>query len=263
MKFKLLLSAVALSLLASAAPTYAADSGTAKTDGTGAFVPGTKADIHYPKDSDDSQIIVEDSTDRDQPILDGLILTYYPDFHFGRTELNWTSNSILIDALVNPAKSDLSEYLPGFVQVADITGDPELTWNVTAALDDEYKTAKGDVLKGAQLRLYEKSILSDYQDEADFASKILAFARSNGEYLNVPNSARGEAPKIVLQNKEKGYTNLTYTSVVFEDDFHKQDYAKADANTRYTGAKLYLPSQKDVVDGDYATTITWTLNTSV
>ncbi|KRM71263.1 WxL domain-containing protein [Lacticaseibacillus brantae] len=168
MKKNLLLSSavLALTVLGSTTTVFAADDATYKTQGTITFTPGD--DVTPPTNPIDPGNPIQ-PIDPVQPTGGPLSIDYASNFKFGTQKIETVDKTYFaaLDQFKDATTGDTSETV-NFVQVTDKRGSLA-GWNLTTRQMDQFHTADGDVLTGAQLAIKTASVVSGTGDASNDA----------------------------------------------------------------------------------------------
>lgn len=241
----LMLSSIALG---GTTGTVFAESDFTKTQGDVTFIAGDTPGVVDPTDPTDPV----DPTDPIDPIIvDNIALTHAPTFSFGQVKINPLGEEYPVLESQFKDVDSTPFYRADFVQVADISGNANATWNVSVAQDDVF-TKGGDSLPNTRIRLYGNTVTNS---NVEPGTDLLGITLGGSGYSEIPVGSTGVT---VLESKTAGFTNASISSSVFEDN-HVGD--KATTQTTNDGVKLSVPKgDTPKTGGAYTADLTWTLS---
>ena len=232
--------------------------------------------------------VVKPGTDEDikpdkplpnQPVVEGVKLTYAPDFNFGTNAITLASGTqeyaVYNDLYTYTATPTQKIEIPQFVQVADASGKLGTKWEVTLQQEDSFKVggngaSAGTALSGSRIRLYGQTVTNNLRTPADVIQGLTINATKG--YSEVPvKTATGENPISVLKSTAVApatvlnSTNGSKSSVVFAKDYDEADYKTPSTATsvatrqKNDDVKLAVPQSDTVLAENYSATLNWTL----
>ena len=247
----------------------------------------TSGEAGFNTDTDNIPV-VKPGTDEDikpdkplpnQPVVDGVKLTYAPDFNFGTNAITLASGTqeyaVHNDLFAYTATPTQKVEIPQFVQVADASGKLGTKWDVTLQQLDAFKVSgtgasAGTALSGSRIRLYGQTVTNNLRTPADVIQG-LTIDTTKG-YSEVPvKTATGENPISVLKSTAvapitvANSTNGSKSSIVFAKDYDEADYKTPSTATsivtrkKNEAVKLAVPQSDTVLAENYSATLNWTL----
>lgn len=241
-KSKLFASAIiAMSLIGGAVQTFAAEEGgSMPTNGTVNFVAGE--DPTDPTDPTDPGNPI-DPVDPPTPVGGALSIDYASNFKFGKQKIS-TQDQTYYAALDQFVDADGNQFGDSnYVQVSDKRGNLA-GWNLTVGQVDQFKTADGEVLSGAELKINQASAVAAVDDNSLDSYK--------------PGTV---APAITLVPGD-GTTPGTTEAIKAEQGKGVGTWIYRFGDTAEDGEKavqLSVPGKSVKLSKEYKTTLNWTL----
>lgn len=226
-------AALLLSLAANTSQVFAAEGGTYPTQGTINFEAGD--DVTPPVDPEDPDIPI-DPVDPPTPVGGSLSIDYASQWKFGTQKISTTDQTYFaqLDQFKDSEGKPTIEK-PNYVQVTDKRGTLE-GWSLSVTQPEQFKTADGDELTGAVLKI-----------------KTAAIAGLSGSDTYTPGTVAasidltpGQEAAGITAEKTKGAGTWVYR---FGND----------ADTGKKAIELDVPGKTVKLAKEYKTTLNWTL----